>query len=105
MHPEGEQRDVTGFLLKLIEMLAAAFLFGAFAAGAPARTLRAWGVGAAVALAAVAAARGTLWIWTPLYMGVVAVSLVMAVLAWRRNRAVLVFLSALYLAWMAQRGW
>ena len=50
MHPEGEQRDVTGFLLKLIELLAVAFLFGAFAAGAPAQKLRSWGVGAAVAL-------------------------------------------------------
>ena len=95
----------TGFLFKLLELASVSLVFGASVVGAPAQKLRLWGVAAALALAGIAVARGALYLWTPIHAVLIAVSLLMAFCAWRKNQLALIALSGAYLVWMAQRGY
>lgn len=85
--------------------MAAGGLFGAVLALPGTSKLRSVGWLAAVALALVGAGRGLLWNWAPVHLMPLAAAALLVVLASIRQRAGMVLLSAVYLAWIAQRGW
>jgi len=93
------------FLLKLLELMAAGGLFGAVLALPGAARLRSVGWLAAAALALVGIGRGLLWNWAAVHLMPLTAAALLAVLASTRQRVGMVLLSAVYLAWIAQRGW
>lgn len=93
------------FLLKLLELMAAGGLFGATLALPPSPRLRHATLAAAAALALTSLGRGLLWDFSPVHLMPLAAASLAALLAWRKLRLGLVLLAAVYLAWIAQRGW
>lgn len=89
--------------MKLLELMAAGGLFGAVLA-APAR-VRLTGLLAAAALALVSVGRGLRWEFSQVHMMPLAAALLVAALAWWRQRMGLALAAVVYLAWIAQRGW
>jgi hypothetical protein len=94
-----------GFLLKLLELMAAGGLFGAVLALPGAGRLRAAGWLAAAALAVVSVGRGLMWNWAMVHLMPLAAAVLVGALAWRRQRLGMALVAVGYLAWMAQRGW
>ena len=91
------------FILKLVELMAAGGLFGAILA-APARARQA-GLLAAAALALVSVGRGLRWEFSQVHLMPLAAAVLVAALAWWRQPTGLALVAAVYLAWIAQRGW
>lgn len=91
------------FLLKLLELMAAGGLLGAVLA-APARARQA-GLLAAAALAVVGVGRGLRWEFSQVHLMPLAAAVLVAALAWWRQRTGLALAAVIYLAWIAQRGW
>ncbi len=88
-----------------MELMAAGGLFGAMLAVTGPARVRLWGFAAAAALAGVSIGRGMLWDWSTVHLMPLAAGALAGVFAWAKSRLGLALLAAVYLAWIAHRGW